>query len=476
MLGGTSSIDGMLYVRGNKKDYDEWQKLGNPGWDYESVLPYFKKSEANKVFKNDHYHNTKGLLNVENFATNDIVKKVILQGTSQLGYRRLNDFNADLNIGFGVAQSFTQKGERESSAKAFLISAKNRPNLHIIKNADASTLIIDANKQVKGVNFHLDGEDLKAYATKEVILSSGALGSSKILLNSGIGPQSDLKKFNIDVVKNLSVGYNLQDHVIVQIMVKLDKSTAPPDSINRLVYNLDEYLRLKTGPFAGMGVTEVMGFLNTNRKTSRYPDTQYFYFGFPKQFVGMKDFIDIIGYAPEYSQQLYQANQEAYLLVMYCALLKPKSRGKLELRSKEYFDLPKITTNYLEEPDDVEVLLRGIKKMKKLLKTNIFRKHEAELVRIKIEECDKFTYDSDDYWRCYISYFTSTVYHPVGTCKMGPNSDPDAVVDSRLRVKRVKGLRVIDASIMPTIVSGNTRAPAIMIGEKGADMIKEDWQ
>lgn len=476
MLGGTSGINAMLYIRGNRKDYDRWNDLGNPGWSYNEVLPYFKKSEGNKVLNNE-FHNQSGPLSVDAFESTDHVKQIILESVMQQGYKEITDFNADEHIGFGAAQGTLLERERCSTAKAFLNPIKDRKNFQVIKNAFVKSLIFNELNDVKGVKFQIGGKKLRAIAKKEVILSAGALGSPRIMLSSGIGPIDHLNAMKIPVVKNLSVGHNLQDHLIVPYIMKLDKSTAKPDSIQDLVRSLLQYLDGKKGRFAGVGIIELMGFVNTDSvHVSKFPDIQYFFFGLPKQMVGFKQFMEYFGYAPEFVEQFVEANNEAYFLMIYCTLLNPKSRGKVELRSKDPFQLPKINANYLDEQEDVETLIKSIRKIRKFLNTGSFKKHEGEELRIKIKECDEYVFDSDNYWECYIRYFTLTIYHPAGTAKMGPDSDSEAVVDSKLRVRGMKGLRVIDASIMPEIVSGNTNAPTIMIGERASDFIKEDWK
>lgn len=474
VLGGTSQIDGMTYQRGNKRDYDNWEKLGNPGWGHESVLPFFKKSENNKKFR-DRYHSQEGPMSVEHFKNVDFYKQIILEAASQQGYRRVNDFNTESNMGFGLAQGSLLDGERHSTAKAFLSSIKTRPNLQIIKNANVTTLMINNKKQVNGVNFILNGTQMQALASKEVIISAGVIGSPRILLNSGIGPSQDLAALNIPVVKNLAVGKNLQDHVVTQLAVKLDKSTAVADNLENYASALQQYYENRSGPFSGIGVTDVEGFLNTNKSSAKYPDIQVIFLGLPKQMIGFKEFVGIFGYQPQYAEQLIQANNEAYLLMMYSVLLNPKSRGYVKLNSKDPLDPPKIVSNYLEEQEDRDVLFRGLKKLREFLSTSVFKKHEAEEVRMKVDECDKFEYNTNSYWDCYISYFSSTVFRYVGTVKMGPSSDPDAVVNAQLKIKRFEKLRVIDASIMPTIPSADVRAAVMMIAEKGADMIKKDW-
>ncbi|XP_059615624.1 glucose dehydrogenase [FAD, quinone]-like [Phlebotomus argentipes] len=342
MLGGSSSMNAMMYVRGIENDYNHWEELGNPSWGWKNVLQYFKKSERNQNPEiadafGGYYHSKSGLLNVEHFNSNEPINSYLIQAAKELGYEYVPDMNADKRIGITTGQGTVKAGVRDSTAAAFLRPAKNRPNLHVVKHAQVLGLEINHKAEVSGVQMNLRGQKvLKAFAKKEVILSAGAINSPQILMLSGIGPAAHLRQFEIPVIRHLQVGKNLQDHPFVPLIFKFDESTAIPVTMTQTL----------------------QGFL------------QY------------------------------------------------------------------------------------------------FTEHT---------ECDYLVFDSDPYWECYCRYMTTTLYHPVGTVKMGPDSDPNAVVDHTLRVKGVKGLRVIDASIMPRIPRGNTNAPTIMIGEKGADFVKRSW-
>ncbi|XP_049281055.1 glucose dehydrogenase [FAD, quinone]-like isoform X2 [Anopheles funestus] len=484
-LGGCGAINAMLYVRGNSRDYDGWVELGNPNWGWSDVLPYFKKSEDNhdpELVRNDggKYHATGGYLKVGNFPVNHPLSEVMLQAFNDAGFESNADINGARQVGFGRVQGTIVNGTRCSPAKAFLVPVKDRPNLHVIKHAVVVTVERDpSTERFKYVNFMIDNKVLKvAHARKEIILAAGAINTPHILQRSGIGPSALLSKVNIPLVVDLPVGENLQDHLFVPLLFKLHKSTAENYNIQQeLAKNLFQYIMTRSGPMAGHGVTSVIGFINTLDASSPFADIEYHFFQFEKGSGKSVLFCDKVGYNQEISQSMLEAATEADVVMAIVVLLNPKSKGRVTLATENFseFNPPRIESGYLEAEEDVAAVLRGIRYMNKIVDTPTFREHEGELHRIKMSECDQLAYDSDAYWECYSRQMTLTLYHPVGTAKMGPDSDKDAVVDARLRVKSTEGLRVVDGSIMPNIVSGNTNAPIMMIGEKASDMIKEDW-
>jgi choline dehydrogenase-like flavoprotein len=467
----------MVYLRGNRRDYDSWNITG---WSYDDVLPYFKKSESNQhewLFEltQDRFHNKDGLLSIDGFNAIETIKTVFFEGVFELGYIELMDMNAEENIGFVSAQGTIKNGERHSTAKAFLLPAKDRENLHIIKNAFVTSLIIEDN-EVKGINFEIDGKKVKAMAKKEVILSAGAVNSPKILMQSGIGKKEELEKFNIPIIKDLPVGDNLQDHVFVYNNFKYHQQQGTPHSAAEVTDMMYSFLRHRVGKMTGTMCSDMVGFINTLDKEAKYPDIQYMHLCQRKQMIGYPEFVQNLGFKDEFIAQYLKANHESPTGQFIIILLNPKSRGNIKLRSNNPHDPPIINAGYFEEEEDVDTLLRGLKEYRRLYGTKDFKIHQVEELKFDIPECDEFEYETDEYWKCYISYFSSTLYHPSGTVKMGLESDESAVVDPSLKVKGIKGLRVIDASIMPIITSGNTNAPVIMIAEKGADIIKADWE
>lgn len=483
VLGGSSTINAMIYLRGNRRDYNTWEEMGNPGWGWKDALKYFKKSEDNKLehlFEQhgEKFHGKGGPLKISKYwSMDEDMKYVIIDALQERGHQEIWDFNGEEHIGWATIAGTLDNGERASSARAFLSPIKDRPNLNVIKHAHVTGLTFKSGTtdEVTGVNFLLNGKELTAKASKETILSAGSLNTPQIMMLSGIGPKEHLDSLKIPVKADLKVGHNLQDHVIVPYVVSFYRKKKRGITQAEAASSLYSYFMHRLGPMAGLGTTDYIGFINTQNQSDPFPDVQIHTFYYKNGADQFQQFLKCAGFNEEIEGSLQAAFDQGNVMVYYITLLKQEVPGRVELHNTDPMHQPKIITNYLESDDEVERALRGIRIMQKLKGTPTYEMAEAEEVHVKISACDTLEYDSDDYWRCYIRYMSTTLYHPVGTAKMGPDSDSDAVLTPELKVRKVKNLRVVDASIMPTIPSANTNAASIMVGEKGSDLIKASW-
>ena len=448
-LGGSSSINAMLYVRGHKWGYDHWSELGNNGWSYDEILPYFKKAEHNEVHQND-FHGQDGPLNVANIRhKNKPVDDFVETGSSVFGFNE--DFNGESQEGIGYYQTTQKNGKRCSAAKAYLVPALDRENLTVLTDTNVNKILVNDSRATGVSCIGEDGEEFTLNATKEVLLSSGAFGSPQVLLRSGIGPEQEITKHGIEHKVDLpGVGKNLQDHIDYLSVHKYKSLNLFGFSLGTIFlkypYELIKYLLIKTGMFTST-VAEAGGFIRS-RNDITVPDIQ-------------------LHFAPGMVVDHGRESVWGTGLSCHTCLLRPKSRGEVTLRSADPKDDPKIDPKFLSHPDDMRDMVAGYKKMMKVMNKEPLSKYTSGHVQRPVD------LDNDEDIEQAIREDADTVYHPVGTCKMG--SDEMSVVNERLKVHKVSGLRVIDASIMPTLVGGNTNAPTIMIGEKASDMILEDW-
>ncbi|XP_045131330.1 glucose dehydrogenase [FAD, quinone]-like isoform X2 [Portunus trituberculatus] len=463
VLGGGSTVNGMVYSRGNRRDYDAWEALGNPGWDYASVLPYFIKSEdfiGTPPSETERFHGRGGPLGVTQAPLGSLSQRFIEAGR-QLGYPIVDNAGPE-QLGFPGNATFTIRGgTRSSTAEAFLRPATKRSNLHVLHSATVT-------------------QKVRVGVRREVVLSAGALGSPHLLLLSGVGPGKHLEQHKVKMVRHLpGVGQNLHDHVSLSgLSWTLPRATDGSEQPLPLTINdVTQYIKSREGGLARPPVDVLDAWVKASpRGDPQWPDIQIL-------LVGATLAQDYGFFSPAaYNLDAYKIKNylgEIYGergFTMRPILLHPKSRGTVTLRSKDPREAPLVDVGYLTHPDDVATLVEGIKLTLALGNASALRRDfGAKFFDKPLPECASQTTGSDAYWSCYVRQMSSTFLHMAGTCKMGPKTDRMAVVDNKLRVFGVSGLRVVDASAMPFVISGNTNAPVIMMAEKAADMIKQQW-
>jgi choline dehydrogenase len=444
VLGGTSAINGLLYVRGQREDYDSWRDLGNSGWGYDDVLPYFKRAEDQQRGANE-WHGVGGPLAVSDLSDKHPLADGFVAAAMNIGIPYNEDFNGERQEGVGFFQATVRRGLRCSTATAYLKPARGRSNLRLVTNAMATQILFDGLRAI-GCRYRIGNEERVVHAAREVILAAGALQSPQLLQLSGVGPANVLARYGIAVVKDIKgVGANLQDHLQGRLIYECyERITLNDDlrSLARMVRAGLQFALSRRGPL-GWWAGLAGGFARTRADLVR-PDVQFQLLPFSSD---------------RLSPKLHCFS--GFTILVY--KLRPESRGTLQIRSAAPLEPPAIQPNYLADPRDVRTLIDGI---------NLLRRIAADRAMaslIKTERSPGVAYASDSDITEYIRHNGISVYHPVGTCRMGHG--PEAVVDDALRVRGLSALRVVDASIMPNLVSGNTNAAAIMIGEKGADLI-----
>lgn len=476
VMGGSSTINYMIYIRGHPRDYDEWAAMGNEGWSYSDVLPYFIKSEDNRDLDDQddlerYYHGEGGYLTVDRFPYQDRNVLALVEAYEELGLPR-RDQNSEHLIGTMLLQHTQRDGKRQSTNVAFIRPIRRkRRNLDVQTKAYVVRTLIDpVSKTAFGVEYVQNGVSKMAFAKKEVIVSAGAIMSPKILMLSGIGDSQHLQSFGIKVIKQLAVGYNLQDHTTIDgVLLSLANYSATSVDDQQRQRDVYYYKENQAGPLAATGPLQANAFVQTKYEQEYdRPDIQIS--------------IDATNVQNMLTDPILAAETNVNPLSYYDGLmlrpilLPPKSRGVIQLNSTDpIYGHPLIYANTFNEEIDLLRMLEGIKQGLNLLRTHAMQKVGLQLVNVPWPHCRHLIFGSDDYWICIITAYTTTLFHYSGTCKMGPHTDREAVVDAELQVHGIRNLRVIDASIMPKVVRGNTNAPVIMIGEMGSDFIKKKW-
>jgi choline dehydrogenase len=444
VLGGSSSINGMIYTRGHPSDYDDWAALGNPGWSFREVLPYFKRSENNPDFAGSPYHGQGGELNVKFLDMYNPLVEVMFDAASQMQYKLIDDFCGPDHEGFSRRQVTMKNGRRQSTATAFLDPVRHRKNLTILPETLTRRVLIE-NGRATGIEVEHKGQVRTLKARREVVLSAGVIGSPQILMLSGIGDAEKLKEKGIAPVHHLpGVGRNFREHI--SAAVQYSSPTTVPwglswRTVPWMAWQALRYAFQRKGFFAN-NMLHAGGFIKTDPNLKR-PDVQL---------ILMPTHRDATG---------RMGRGHGYALI--AIVLRPESRGTVELASADPKDAPLIDPNFIAEEGDLDTLVTGIKIARRMLEMPQWEPYRGEELR------PGRGVQTDDELRTFARENFVTVFHPVGTCTMGPG--PGAVVDAELKVHGIAGLRVADASVMPVIIGGNTNAPAIMVGEKAADMM-----
>lgn len=448
-LGGSSAINGLIYIRGQQRDYDAWAAAGNPGWRWDECLPYFRKLENNDLGPGP-TRGTEGPLNATSIKTPHPLVEGLIGAAGALGLAHVRDFNTGDQEGVGYYQLTTRNGRRCSTAVAYLRPARGRPNLRVETGAHAMAVLFEDGRAC-GVRYRQGGQVRTLRARREVLLCAGALQSPQLLQLSGVGPAALLRGFGIDVVRDLpGVGENLQDHLQIRLIYETRRPITTNDQLRTLCGRARiglQWLLLRGGPLA-VGINQGGLFCRVD-PASASPDTQFHFATLSADMAG--------GKVHPFSGCTYSVCQ-----------LQPSSRGSVRLRSADPFEAPAMQPNYLSTELDRRMTVAAVKYARRLAATEPL----ASLMKREFRPGPEVR--SDDEILHFCREYGATIFHPSGTAKMGPRGDPLAVVDERLRVHGVNGLRVVDCSIMPTLVSGNTNVPVVMLAERAADFILQD--
>lgn len=447
-LGGSSSINAMLYSRGHRSDYDRWAELGNPGWDYESLMPLFKRSENAECMGADEYRGVGGPLNVAHLRSPSVLNEAFLQACERVGIARTPDYNGAQQEGCWPAQVTQKGGERCSAAKGYLTPNLGRPNLSVLTHAHTEKIEFTG-RRATGVQFRADGQVRGARARRELILSAGAFGSPQLLMLSGVGRGADLQALGIPIVHELAgVGQNLQDHINATLIWRTHRSDATfgfsASGAWQIVRGIFEWRRHRTGVITSNGGES--GAFFRLRNDSRAPDIEVLF---------------VVLIIDDHLRKKHWGHGFS----LHVTLMHPKSRGEVRLASTDPRAQLRIDPRYFSHPDDIVALMAGVRRCLQIVEAEPLRAIRGKML-YPFDVADSNALERD------IRRSSDTEYHPSGTCRMGPASEPMSVVGPDLRVHGIEALRVVDASIMPELITGHTNGPTIMIAEKAVDLIR----
>ncbi|KAK9507423.1 hypothetical protein O3M35_007278 [Rhynocoris fuscipes] len=480
-IGGGSVINGMIYTRGDRRDFDKWAEAGNPGWAFDDLMKYFKEIEDIQIenLRDKPYHGTNGDITISYpYYKSGVSEKFLLAGI-QKGYENTDYNMPDTPVGFSRIQSAMINGKRCSASKAFLLPVKDRPNLHISQGSHVTKIILDKNNnKAIGVEFFKKEKKRFVKARKEVILSAGAFNSPQLLMLSGIGPAEHLQEFNIPLIKDLPVGNNLQEHMgTTSLTFTIDRWEVPNISgeVSSLPKKVVEWERSGNNVLSSVGCEIIAYFRSSYAKPDDPPDIEIIQIAAAYNSDRGANLRKNYAIRDDIYNSVYKELEGRPAFSVWVMGLYPLSKGTVRLKSKNPFVQPNIDSNFMEYKQDLDVVIEGIRMTIDLMNTPAMQELGTKLHNTSLPKCKQFTFDSDQYWECFIRELTSQFHHQCGTCKMGPAYDRTSVVDHRLRVHGINGLRVADASIFPDITGGHTLAPSYVVGAKAADLIKQEY-